>query len=50
MLDSQELPYRFSTLKDCFEAIVFRDMAKNHGNDPTDYLGPIKQAKTNENE
>lgn len=28
-----ELPYRFSTLKDCFEAIVFRDMAKNHGND-----------------
>jgi Asp-tRNA(Asn)/Glu-tRNA(Gln) amidotransferase A subunit family amidase len=28
-----ELPHRFSTLKECFEAIVFRDMAENHGDD-----------------
>jgi hypothetical protein len=50
MLDSQELPYRFSTLKDCFEAIVFRDMAKSHGNDHDRLPGGNKQAKTNENE
>jgi Asp-tRNA(Asn)/Glu-tRNA(Gln) amidotransferase A subunit family amidase len=28
-----ELPERFSRLKDCFEAIVFRDMAEQHGGD-----------------
>jgi hypothetical protein len=28
-----ELPDRFSTLTDCFEAIVFREMAENHVND-----------------
>jgi Asp-tRNA(Asn)/Glu-tRNA(Gln) amidotransferase A subunit family amidase len=28
-----ELPHRFLALKECFEAIVFRDVAENHGND-----------------
>ena len=28
-----KLPDRFSTLKDRFEAIVFREMAENHVND-----------------
>jgi Asp-tRNA(Asn)/Glu-tRNA(Gln) amidotransferase A subunit family amidase len=28
-----DLPDRFATLQDCFEAIVFRNMAENHGSD-----------------